>query len=302
MWSEVWGNAAEWVGGVGTAIAAVFAAAFYVADKLQQARSQATLVYVVKSANKFTVHNRSDKPIVDVKVVPKVQSLWAAARSGDYHEMVLFGGPTIASFPSHEFYNNARYVHGLMKQQGSRYITKVIAPEIKAGGSKSGDINLVIVGGLQFFVYFRDAHGRDWSLGIESKKLRAPSASRHLAKKLSARLWAAQWIIKNEIIFYWRINDIIQRADRKSHSAETGYRFELIWLIAEEGWSSRKPIDTNGVLPVGERRAYWQGRVAGGPASNVAARSCLKTSASTATASMVAALNTDTAPLGEGGR
>jgi len=201
-WMNNWGNAAEWIGGVGTLIAAVIALIVYVRSRHEEVWSQASLIDVSRDSTHYWVHNRSEKPIIGVTMVPHRRGLWSAVRTGEYDGRVLFDGPTIIAFPSYEFYRHAKRVH-----RGSRnrpLVKRVMKWELKPGKKTSVDGGLVFRGGVAAAVEFRDIRGQRWSLDMHSKKLRRIRRETQIRKAVRTRAWALWWILKNEWTYPWR--------------------------------------------------------------------------------------------------
>ncbi|WP_142301098.1 hypothetical protein [Mycobacterium lehmannii] len=201
--ADVWGDAAAWVGAVATGLAALIAAVAYALGRRQEKWAQASLIYFGLGSGVYEVHNRSEKPIVGVRVIPKPRSLWSAARSGNYRGAVVFGGPTLAAFPSHEFYLAAKRSHGRDRPKEATQ-SNMFATKIEPGASASVGLDWVTMAGFKSYIEFRDVYGRDWQYDIEEERLRPRKPRATPLKEKNNRLWAMRWIAKNELIYLWR--------------------------------------------------------------------------------------------------
>lgn len=201
--ASVWGDVATWVGATATGLAALIAAITYALGRRGEKWAQAQLVYFEPGADAmYEVHNRSDKPIVDVRAVLKRRSLYSAARVGSYSDSVIFRSPTVASFPSYEFYLSAKQGHSRRLSatpQSNRFAEK-IEPD-HAGKVKADWIH---VNGYKSYIEFRDVHGRDWQFDVEAERLRPLKRRPTFLRLKSKPWWAAWWIAKNNAIYIWR--------------------------------------------------------------------------------------------------
>ncbi|WP_280835523.1 hypothetical protein [Mycolicibacterium frederiksbergense] len=200
--ADVWGTASDWFSGFATGIAALIAAVAYAIGRRQEKWAQASLIYFELSGQ-YYVYNRSDKPIVGVRVVPKNRSLWSAAQSGNYSGAVVFGGPTIAAFPSHEFYRAAKKSHG-KRMPKAAIESYMFAIKIDPGQSSSVGLEWVTIAGHKSYIEFRDVYGRDWQYDIEQERLKPIKRRSTPLKSKNNRIWALWWIIKNEVTYFWR--------------------------------------------------------------------------------------------------
>jgi hypothetical protein len=205
FWADVWGNAAAWASGSVSSAALVAGATYYVLDRRQDNRSQASLVSVRNTAAiQVAITNHSDKTIVNVTVAAKILSLRKAATLGEFQQVVIFGGPTVAAFPSHDFYRNAKTVIKQMKGKTAELTAKLDAEEIQGGKEGSVQVPGLLTGGVLFYVTFRDAQGRDWSIEVSSNKLRQIRRRRHPLRWARSKLWTLWWISRNEAISAWK--------------------------------------------------------------------------------------------------
>lgn len=208
MWSEVWGNVAEWTGGLFTALAAFIALGVYWLGKRADRRAQASLVSVEKGGGAYVhVRNQSDKAIVDLRVTAKIMSLWTAARLGDFEETVIIGSPQVGQYPSHTYYLNSRLI---IKRMRGQVQTLHVTPEVRevGGGQLSGEILIagLMSGGVLFYVHFRDAKGVEWSIDVLTDKLRMVKVRwyRRLWLWFCGHAWSAWWVGKNQWTYFWR--------------------------------------------------------------------------------------------------
>ncbi|OCB14774.1 hypothetical protein A5717_01700 [Mycolicibacterium porcinum] len=201
--AEVWGDAATWTGAVATGLAALIAAITYAVSRRQDKWAQASLIDFGLGVGQYEVHNRSDQPIIGVRIRLKPRSLWSAARSGNYSGAVVFGGPTLAAFPSHEFYLAAKASHGRTRSKEANQ-SKLIADKLEAGRSASANLEWVTAAGSKSFIEFRDVHGNNWEYDIEEERLRSVKRPPTALKEKNDRFWALRWIIKNEVTYVWR--------------------------------------------------------------------------------------------------
>lgn len=217
--ASVWGDAATWVGALMTGAAALIAAFVYAVGRRAEKWAQALLIYFEPGAGgKYEVHNRSDKPIVDVRVIPVRRSLWSAARVGNYTEAVIFGPPPMFELSSYDLYQSAKKAHS-KKAPKPPFQSKMFAEKIEPDHQGHVDAAWIQINGFKSFIEFRDVHGRDWRYDVEEEKLKPIKRRPTPLKMESNRRQAAWWIVRNQTIYIWR-NYMDHRKGKPSKKTE----------------------------------------------------------------------------------
>lgn len=203
--ASVWGDVATWVGALMTGAAALIAAIAYARGRKAERWAQASLIYFEPGAGgMYEVHNRSDKPIVGVRVVPVRRSLWSAARVGNYDESVIFGPPTMLDVSPYELYLSVKKAHSKKAAKKHSPGTYMFAEKIDPDHQGNVSNDWIQLNGFKSFIEFRDVYGRDWRYDVEEEKLRPIKRRRSPLKMKSNPRQAAWWIVKNEAIYFWR--------------------------------------------------------------------------------------------------
>lgn len=200
----VWGTVSSWAG----ALSFVAGAVYFIADRWQDRRSQASSVYVAGKDESawIVIRNSSDKPISNVQAVPKIMGLWTAARMHEFEGAVMLGSETVAAYPSHEFYLNSKSMIKRMRSRSDQLRVDLSATDIAGGAEAEVMLHGLLSGGVQYFVTFRDARGLDWSLNIATKRLRQIKVRwwTRVWRWAKGSCWSLWWIGRNEAVAIFR--------------------------------------------------------------------------------------------------
>lgn len=204
LWTPAWGSIAEWFGGIFTGAAAFIAAIAYASGRRQDKWSQARQIIFELGSGDLTVHNASDKPIVDVQAELQYRSMWSAVRVGNFHDSVMFGLNSFVHGSDHDYYMTATRAHRRLKRANHHLPRHTFSRQIKAGESATLTGEWLHVNGAKTCVTFVDAHGRAWSFDVEERRLRSGKRRRSPLKMRRRTFRAMVWMIRNESINLWR--------------------------------------------------------------------------------------------------
>ena len=204
--ADVWGTAADWASGIGTVFAAFVAVGVYGFARAQERRAQASLVYVVQDGAHVTVQNLSDKQIADLKIVPRIMSLWRATHAGEFNEVIMLGKPPVAQYPSYGFYERSKQIQRNMRKNRAGLVEFPDKRVLTAGSETKKLVPGLLQGGMFYAVTFRDCRGLDWSINIQTRKLRRQRRGclRRLWSWAKSIVWSSWWTGKNEAIYLWK--------------------------------------------------------------------------------------------------
>ncbi|WP_273733736.1 hypothetical protein [Mycolicibacterium septicum] len=204
--ADVWGTAADWASGIGTFAAALIALVVYTATRRQERRAQASLVYVEQDGASVTVRNLSDKQIANVKIVPRIMSMWRATYAGEFDQVVMLGKPPVPQYPSYGFYEKSKQIQRDMRKNRAGLVVVPDKRVLKAGDETEDQAPGLLQGGMFYEVTFRDCRGLDWSIDVATRKLRRQKREclRTLWCWAKSVVWSTWWAGKNETIYVWR--------------------------------------------------------------------------------------------------
>lgn len=205
MLASVWGNFAEWVGGLATAAAFWAAVGIFAYERRSEIRSQASLVYVSTSQGSHVeVGNRSDKAIFDVEAVVEPMSMLTAVITDEFEATPAFGNGTVYHYPSHEYYV---IVKGMLKARTRKYTSMAaLQRNVDIAPTEHGELFVpeLVLGAMECYVVFRDARGRDWAINLRTKKLQKARRNYGPFPVSRNRLAARWWIAKNLSKWIWQ--------------------------------------------------------------------------------------------------
>lgn len=170
----------------------------------QEKWSQARQIIFELGSGDLTVHNASDRPIVDVQAEPRYRSMWSAARVGNFHHSVMFGLNSFVHGSDHDYYMAATRAHRKLKQANPHLPRYTFARQIKAGESATVNSEWLYVNGATTVITFVDSHGRAWSFDFEEHRLQSEKPRRPPLKMPKRTFRAIVWMVKNEFINLWR--------------------------------------------------------------------------------------------------
>ncbi|GAA2809338.1 hypothetical protein GCM10010533_54730 [Mycolicibacterium pallens] len=196
MFVDVWGTVAEWVGAVGTTLAAGAAAVFYISDRKRERKAQALLVRVVhedtsdqeknEPQTTFTVHNDSDRFTTGFTLVMKHDRKALRAIEDDYIDagvrdqvkkhFPIWGGKGSfilrADWKAEENYVTVLPQFAMGLRSPVSYLMRSLQGASRVSGNS--EVKLVadqpVYTDVSYRIIFRDAHARAWMVSSLTAK------------------------------------------------------------------------------------------------------------------------------------